>query len=56
MREGHQDVSFSAGTKGHVLVVIIKLVLAGLGAPDQLSKRVVLQVDNQLANRIIELQ
>ena len=33
---------FSAGTRGHVPVLIIKLVVAGLRAPDQLGKRVVL--------------
>lgn len=42
VRERHQDVVLSAGTRDHVLLVIVKLVIAGLGASDQLSKRIVL--------------
>lgn len=33
----------SAGPKGHVFFLIVKPVIAGLGASDQLSKRVVLE-------------
>ena len=48
VRERNQDVVLSAGTRGHVHVLSIKLVVASLGAPDQLSKRVVLQVNSSL--------
>ena len=34
---------FSAGPRGHVFLLIVELVVAGLGASDQLSERVVLR-------------
>ena len=40
--EWHQDVVLSAFTRDWVVLCIVKLVVAGLGAPDQLAKRVVL--------------
>ena len=33
----------SAGSRGHVFVLIVELVVAGLGASDELRKRVVLE-------------
>lgn len=33
----------SAGPRGHVFLLIVELVVAGLGASDQLSKRIVLK-------------
>lgn len=46
--EGHEDVVLSAGPVGHVFVLIVKFVVTGLGAPDQLGKRVVLKVDKEV--------
>lgn len=45
VREGNQDVVFSAGSSGHVFSFIVKFVVAGLGASDQLGQRVVLWED-----------
>ena len=42
MGERHQDVVLNAFTSDWVVLCIVKLVVAGLGAPDQLGKRVVL--------------
>lgn len=42
VRERHQNVVFSADARGHVLLCIIKLIVARLAAPHQLSKWVVL--------------
>lgn len=42
VRERHKHVVFSAGSRGHMFLCIIKLVVAGLTAPDELSKWVVL--------------
>lgn len=42
VREGDEDVILSAGARGHVLLLIVKLVVAGLRASDQLGERVVL--------------
>lgn len=43
VREGNEDVVLGAGTRGHVLFFVVKLVVAGLGASDHLSQGVVLR-------------
>lgn len=40
--EGDEDVFVSAGARCHVLLLIVKLVVAALRASDQLGERVVL--------------
>ncbi len=42
VRERHKNMFFSATSRGHMVLLIVKLVVAGLVAPDQLSKRMVL--------------
>lgn len=42
VRKRHKHVVFSAGSRGHMFLCIIKLVVAGLAACDELSKWVVL--------------
>lgn len=42
VRKRHKHVVFSAGSRCHMLLCIIKLVVAGLATPDELSKWVVL--------------
>jgi len=48
VREWDEDVILSAGSRGQVLFLIVKFVVASLRAFDQLSKRVVLERDNDV--------
>lgn len=47
MGEGQEDVFLCAGSAGHVLLLVVKLVVASLGAANHLGQRVVLMVDRQ---------
>lgn len=42
--EGQEDMFLCASSTGHVLLLIVKLVAAGLGAADELRKTLVLMV------------
>lgn len=42
--EGQEDVFLCARSFGHVLLLVVKVVVAGLGAADHLGQRVVLQI------------
>lgn len=56
VRERQKNVFFSANTRGHVLLCIIKLVVASLAAPDQLSKGVVLSNEKDRSCQISSSQ
>lgn len=47
MREGDKDVLLSAGARDHVLLLRVKLVVAALGASDQLGEGVVLAINDR---------
>lgn len=40
--EGQEDVFLCARSSGHVLLLVVKLIVASLGAADHLGQRVVL--------------
>lgn len=42
MGEGQEDVFLCAYSTGHVFLLVVKLVVASLGAADHLGQRVVL--------------
>lgn len=42
VRKWQKHVFFRAGSRGHMLLIIVKLVVAGLAASDELSKWVLL--------------
>lgn len=42
IRKGHKEMVFSANTRGHVFLHIVKFVATSLFASDELSKWVVL--------------
>lgn len=47
MGEGQEDVFLCADSIGHVLLLVVKLVVAGLGAANHLGQRIVLTVERQ---------
>lgn len=52
--ERQEDVFLCAGSTGHVLFLVVKLVVAGLGAADHLRQRVVLMAEKHKNALIIQ--
>lgn len=48
--EGEEDVLLCAHPAGHVLLLVVKLVVASLGAADHLGQRVVLMIETSLSD------
>lgn len=50
MGEGHVDVFLCASSTGHVLLLVVKLVVASLSASNHLGQRIVLMGERQQEN------